>query len=40
VNGTQSILRKHLLPMFGRKRLDQIDDEDIQGSRASCAIGA
>src|SRR5712692_9476136 len=30
VNGTQSILRKHLLPMFGKKRLDQIDDEDIQ----------
>jgi integrase len=27
---TQSILRKHLLPMFGNKRLDQIDDEDIQ----------
>jgi integrase len=30
VNGTKSILRRHLLPMLGKKRLSEINDEDVQ----------
>ena len=37
VNGVKSILRRHLLPMLGRKRLDEINDEDVQRLKGKLA---